>query len=230
MRTCIKSGKAGFTLIEVIITLCVFVLLAAAVFGIFSATLQSSSALQDEQSRKDSSEALGGWLRQSLLDIPASGTVASYSRQGTPFHVSGIVWGAGEDLQALDLQLQNNGQYTLRLATYQPAAGSGTGVNGVVDSSVVLSQFIAEVVRDDASLTWRPLVRDLKAADWRFRDASGTDWLDVASGPKPVLAEFTFQIAGTPTPVVEDYWIPPTQPALNPSAGALPAPAVTATP
>ena len=230
MRACVKSGKAGFTLIEVIITLCVFILLAAAVFGIFSATLESSSTLQDELSRKDSSEALGGWLRQSLLDLPASGTLTSYSRPGSPFHVSGIVWGAGEDLRALDLQLQSNGLYTLRLTTYQPSGNSGIGANGVIGPSVMMSQFTAEVVRDDGSLTWRPLVRDLKAADWRFRGFGGTNWQDAARGPKPVLAEFVFQISGTSSPVTEDYWIPPTQPLLNPIAGASTAPTVTATP
>ena len=43
-----------------IITLCVFVLLAGAVFGIFSATLESVASLQNDQNRNDETEALGG--------------------------------------------------------------------------------------------------------------------------------------------------------------------------
>jgi prepilin-type N-terminal cleavage/methylation domain-containing protein len=212
MRKPFRLGAKGFTLIEMIMTLCIFLLLAAAVFGIFSATLESSSSLQDNESRSDVTQALSGWLRQSLLDVPGTGTVASYRRPGIPFHVTGIVWGAGDDLQALDLQPQNNGEYTLRLAGYQPPPGAGTGVNGAVNSAASLSQFIALLVRDDPALSWRPLVRDVKSADWRFRVTGVPDWQDTASGQKPLLAEFTFQVAGASGPASDDFWIPPTLP------------------
>ena len=134
MRTAIRRAQRGFTLIEVVITLCVFVLLAAAVFGIFTATLESAASLQDNQTRNDQVEALGAWLKHSLLDVPARGSIVSYRREGIPFHVTGLAWGAGEDLQALDLHLQPNGQYTLRLAAYQPVTSSESteGVSGLI--------------------------------------------------------------------------------------------------
>ncbi len=226
MRKPFTRGIKGFTLIEMIITLCIFVLLAAAVFGIFSATLESSSSLQDSESRSDVTEALGGWLRQSLLEVPAAGTVISYQRPGVPFHVTGIVWGAGDDLQAVDLQPQNNGEYTLRQTSYRPPADAGTGENGVTDPAASVARFMSLLVHDDAALSWRPLVRDVKAADWRFRIANTRDWQDAAGGQKPLLAEFTFQLAGTPAAASDDFWIPPTQP---PQAAAAPPSAPVAT-
>jgi prepilin-type N-terminal cleavage/methylation domain-containing protein len=211
------TRRGGFTLIEVIITLCVFVLLAGAVLGIFSATLESAASLQDDQNRNDETEALGAWLKQSLLDLPAGGAVTSYHRDGIPFHVSGIIWGAGENLEALDLHLQANGNYLLRLATYEPPASSGRGIDGLTTASVPLSLFTAQVVNDNPALAWRPLVRDLKSANWRFRYFGRENWLDSAGGAKPVIAEFNFQVAGASDAITDDFWIPPTQPASNPA-------------
>jgi prepilin-type N-terminal cleavage/methylation domain-containing protein len=211
MTTRFHPARKGFTLIEMVIALSVFVMLAGAVFGIFSATLQSVAVLQDNQNRNDRTEALGAWLKREMLDVPASGTIVSYHRDGAPFHVSGIVWGAGQDLQALDLHLQANGEYTLRLAAYRPSS-SGlvlAGQTGTISSQV--GQFTSQVIRDDDALVWRTLVRDLKTADWRFLAPNQTQWQDVTAGPKPIVAELTFQPAGTSAAVTDDFWIPPTQ-------------------
>jgi len=227
MTTRPRSTSAGFTLIEVVITLCVFVLLAAAVFGIFSATLESAASLQDNQTRTDQVESLGAWLKRSLLEMPASGKIVSYHRDEMPFHVAGLVWGAGEDLQALDLHLQSNGEYTLRLAVYQSPASSPYQVSGL-NGTGPLPQFVSQVQRDDPALAWRILIRDLKSADWRFLPFNTVRWQDASSGPKPAIVEFTFQQAGAMAAVTDDFWIPPTQ-----SAGdlAIPtAPAVSVNP
>jgi prepilin-type N-terminal cleavage/methylation domain-containing protein len=210
MKTRTSPVPSGFTLIEVVITLCVFVLLAAAVFSIFGATLESAAGLQDNQARNDQTEALGAWFKRSLLDMPANGTVVSYRRDDIPFHVAGLVWGAGNDLRALDLHLQANGEYTLRLAAYQPSSSSSYQVGGLT-GLLALPQFVNEVERDDSALAWRTLVHDLKAADWRFLPFNTDQWLDASLGQKPAIVELTFQQAGATAPVTEDFWIPPTQ-------------------
>jgi prepilin-type N-terminal cleavage/methylation domain-containing protein len=215
MTTRFHPARKGFTLIEMVIALAVFVMLAGAVFGIFSATLQSVAALQDNQNRNDRTEALGAWLKRQMLDLPASGTIVSYHRDGAPFHVSGIIWGAGADLQALDLHLQANGEYTLRLAAYPPSSGSGiAGLTGTI--SPQFAQFTGLVIRDDDTLAWRTLVRDLNTADWRFLAPNQTQWQDATTGPKPAIAELIFQPAGASAAVTDDFWIPPTQAAINP--------------
>jgi prepilin-type N-terminal cleavage/methylation domain-containing protein len=225
-----SESRGGFTLIEMVITLCVFLLLAAAVFGIFSATLESASTLQDNQARNDRTEALGAWLKRSLLDLPASGAIASYHRDGSPFHVSGLVWGAGQDLQALDLQLQPNGEYTLRLAAYrpQPSANQLTGQTALTS---LLPQFVSQVQQDNPTLSWRTLVRDLKSADWRFLAFNTSQWQDflTPSQQKPAIVELTFQPGGTTSLITDDFWIPPTLPASNLAIPIAP-PAVSANP
>lgn len=222
-----SSLQRGFTLIEMMITLCIFLLLAGAVFGIFTATLQSVAILQDNQDRGDRIEALGAWLRQQMLDLPASGTVTSYHRDGMPFPVSGIIWGGGADFQALDLHLQPDGNYSLRLAAYQSSApSSGLAIMGATGTAP-LAQFRDEIVRDDGVIAWRLLVRDLKTADWRFRSFNETRWQDVVSGQKPAIAEFVFQPAGGPI-ITDDFWIPPTQ-AVNSTATMAP-PVVSSNP
>jgi prepilin-type N-terminal cleavage/methylation domain-containing protein len=212
-----NDGKRGFTLIEVIITLSIFLLLAAAVFGIFTATLESVAGLQDNQNQSDQAEALGAFLKKSLMDLPPEGNIFSYHRDGAPFKVSGLIWGAGTNLRAIDMQAQANGYYTLRLATYTPPA------QATVTPS---DDFRQQVLANDASLSWRPLVRDIRTADWRFRAYGIPQWNDQATAQKPVLAEFTMQLAGATSPITDDFWIPPTQSAANPVAAAV-APGVT---
>jgi prepilin-type N-terminal cleavage/methylation domain-containing protein len=215
----------GFTLIEMMITLGVFLLLAGAIFSIFGATLQSASTLEDNQNREDETQALGSWLRQSLLALPAEGNLVSYHRDGRPFDVSGIIWGAGDDLRALDLQPQANGNYTLRLASYRPGdAGSLSGLPpGPAGYTAALAAFQTQVFQDDPGLSWRPLIRDLKSVDWRFRTANVTVWQDTSVGGKPVLAEMTLQAAGATGPIVDDFWIPPVQSAGLPTSAPAPA-------
>ena len=68
-------------------------------------------------------------------------------------------------------------------------------------------------------------MRDLKSADWQFLPFNSTDWQDAASNQKPAVAEFTFQPSGTPIPITDDFWIPPTQAtatmALTPAVAAV---------
>jgi len=195
--------RRGFTLIEVIITLSIFLLLAAAVFGIFSATLESVSGLQDNLNQSDEVEALGAFLKKSLLDLPADGALTSYHRDGMPFKVSGLIWGSGNQLRAADMLLQPNGYYSLRLAYYTPPDSSQV---------VPLADFQRQILSDDPSLAWRVLVRDIRTADWRFKGFNAMVWDEQASNGKPVLAEFTLQLAGSTSAVTDDFWIPPTQP------------------
>ncbi len=220
--------RGGFTLIEMIITLCVFLMLAGAIFSIFGATLEGTSTLQDDQNRSDSADALSAWLRESLLELPAQGTLLSYHREHQPFHVSGVIWGEGAQLRALDLQPQANGNYLLRYCV-SPVSVQETGFAGLTGTGLDaqdLAKFQNLVMADDSSLNWRVIVRDLKAADWRFRQPSALVWDDVSSG-KPLFAELTFQLAGKADPVVDDFWIPPVQ--LPDSGTAAPAVAAPAT-
>jgi prepilin-type N-terminal cleavage/methylation domain-containing protein len=194
----------GFTLIEMIITLCVFLLLASAVFSLFDATLESASSLQDNQARSDQADAMGAWLKKVFSSMPPNAQIVSLRREGVPFDASDIVWGTAESLNALDLHLQNNGLYTLRFAA-SAASGSSLGNS----NQGALAEFSRQVLNDEPALPWRDLMRDLKMADWRFRSQNNTDWVDVAPGDRQLLVQFSFQLAASRKVVVDDCWIPP---------------------
>jgi prepilin-type N-terminal cleavage/methylation domain-containing protein len=206
MNARLSHARGGFTLIEMVITLCIFVMLAAAVFGIFSATLESVGSLQDNQNHEDQAEALGAWLKQSFLALPADGTILSLHREGAPFEVADLIWGDGDELRVLDLHLQADGNYTLRLASFVPSSSSRA-----LAVASLPRVFADEVTADDPSLEWRPLIRNIKTADWRFRLPNAAIWQDSAPGSLSA--------------VTDDFWIPPLQPPNN----LVPAPAATVT-
>jgi prepilin-type N-terminal cleavage/methylation domain-containing protein len=73
----LSSTRSGFTLLEMMITLAIFILLAAAVFGLLSGVLQSTATLQDNQNSKDQSAALNAFLKKRLGEMPVSSSLVS---------------------------------------------------------------------------------------------------------------------------------------------------------
>ena len=213
MKTCSRSKASAFTLIEMIITLSVFLLLAGAIFSIFGATLQSAATLQENQNREDSSQALAAWLRHIFIGLPADGVLFSYHRESESSGVSGIVWGSGNDLHALDVVAQPNGLWELRLAAYQ----SDNSQSEASMQAAVVAAFQTQILNHEQELTWRPLLRDLKRVSWQFRGVNSTTWVDATSGSKPNLVQLVFQPAGMLNEVVDDFWLPPLVPAGNPA-------------
>lgn len=194
----------GFTLLEMVITLGIFILLATAVFGLMTGVLESTSTLQDNQNHHDQIVALNAYLKNKLTSMPAVGTLVSYQRgTGDGLLQNGIVYGLATQASAIDAKPQANGYYLLRLTTYIPPTGPGQLPQ---DARQVLLQ---AVTADDPTLVWTPLITDLKTLDWRFLDFNATLWVDIwGSASKPNLVEFSMQPAGDLQPTTMDFWIP----------------------
>jgi prepilin-type N-terminal cleavage/methylation domain-containing protein len=201
------TGAGGFTLLEMMITLTVFVLLAAAVFGILTGVLQSTSTLQDNQDRRDQVAALNAFLKKKLGEMPAAGTLGSYQRgNGEGLAQNGILFGTRNFATVIDADLQANGYYALRLTTFTTEAGS----NQPQDARQVLLQ---AVTTNDPTLVWTPLMGDIKILDWKFLDFNSTVWVDLWNGSnKPNLVEFSMQPAGDLQPTTMDFWVPKIEP------------------
>jgi prepilin-type N-terminal cleavage/methylation domain-containing protein len=193
----------AFTLVEMVITMTIFVLLAGAVFGIITGVLQSADVLQDNQNRRDEIMALQEFLKTQLDAMPGKATFNPYQRgTGDGLPLNGIIFGTAGLLTAIDAKAQPNGLYTLRVATY-----STTG-----DDIHAANVFDQAVTGDDDSLNWRDLIRDVKSIDWKFMAQNSTLWTDtwpLATTTKPNLVEFSIQLAGETQPAVTDLWIPP---------------------
>ena len=185
------------------ITLAIFILLAAAVFGLMTGVLQSTSSLQDNQNRRDQLGALNAFLKNKLYAMPAAATVLSYQRgDGEGLVQNGIIFGTANLARAIDAKVQANGYYALRLATYTTTAGP----DQPQDARQVLQQ---AATTDDPTMTWTPLIADVKTLDWKFLDFNTTVWVDLWSNTaKPNLVEFTMQTAGDLQPATMDFWLP----------------------
>ena len=209
-----KIRGRGFTLLEMMITLAIFILLAAAVFGLMTGVLQSTSTLQDNSNRRDQIEALGAYLKNQLGSMPATGTLASYQRgDGEGLTQNGIIFGNNDRATAIDAKIQPNGYYALRLTSYS----AGTGQGQPQDARQVLQQ---AVTTDDPTLTWAPLIGDIKTLAWKFQDFNVTQWVDLwGGGTKPNLVEFSLQTGGDLQPTTMDFWLPKIE---SPHRGAPP--------
>ncbi len=201
---------------EMMITLAVFILLAAAVFGLMTGVLQSTSTLQDNQNRRDQVAALNAFLEKKLGGMPAAGTLSSYQRgNGEGLVQNGIIFGTANLATAIDAKAQANGYYTLRLATFMTEAGQGQPQ----DARQVLQKAAAT---DDPTIGWTPLIGDIKTLDWKFQEFNATLWVELWSGSaKPNLAELSMQPAGDLHPTTMDFWLPNIQAA---SVSAAPPP------
>ena len=193
----------GFTLIEMMITLAIFVLLAGAVFGLMTGVLQGTSTLQDNQDRRDQVAALNAFLKKKLSELPAASTIGSYQRgNGEGLTQNGIIFGTRNFAAVIDAKLQANGYYALRLTTFTTEAGT----DQPQDARQVLQ---LGVTADDPTLTWTPLMGDIKTLDWKFLDFNSTVWVDLWSGSnKPNLVEFSMQPAGDLQLTTMDFWVP----------------------
>ncbi len=115
---------------------------------------------------------------------------------------SSIIFGTPAAAMAIDAQFQPNGYYTLRMTSL-----AGTSVDGQpTDARQTLQQ---EVTNDDSTLTWRPLITDIKTLHWKFQDFNVTQWLDIwNSVGRPNLVEFSMKMAGDLQPTTMDFWVP----------------------
>jgi prepilin-type N-terminal cleavage/methylation domain-containing protein len=196
-------GTHGFTLLEMMITLAIFILLAAAVFGILSGVLESTSTLQDNQNHRDQIAALNAYMKKKLGEMPAASTVVSYQRgDGAGLVQNGIVFGTVNLATAIDATTQPNGYYSLRLTTFATTAAP----DQPQDARQVLLQSVST---DDPTLVWTPLMGDIKTLDWKFLDFNTTLWVDLWNGSsKPNLVEFSMQPAGDLQSTTMDFWLP----------------------
>lgn len=188
-------------------TLAVFILLAAAVFGLMTGVLESTGTLQDNENRKDQTVALTAYLKKKLGEMPVNSTLTSYQRgDGEGLVQNGIVFGTVNLATAIDATEQPNGYYTLREASM--AAGL---VNGEQQDARQL--LVQAASTNDPSLLWTPLIKDIKTIDWKFLDFNQTIWVELwSSGTNPNLVEFTMQPAGDLQPTTMDFWLPKISP------------------
>jgi prepilin-type N-terminal cleavage/methylation domain-containing protein len=194
-----NSPRAGFTLIEVIVTLTIFILLTASVFGIMTAVFQTSNNLQANQNRRDEVSALCAFLKNNFANLAAADHLVTYTRgTGDGLSVNGIILVTRGMTEAIDATPQPNGLYLLRLG--RPDGGD----------TPTLDSFEQEVEKNENALAWTTLVGDVRSVGWKFQSSSSPDWENewTADPVKPTLIEFSVALAGDDLPTTMDVLIP----------------------
>jgi len=222
-----------------VITLAIMLLLFAAVFEIMTGVFQSSSTLQDNQNHRDQIAALGAFLKNKLGGMSVQSVFISYRRgDGEGLVQNGIILGESDAATAIDAKIQPNGYYTLRLVTVSSdsllkeyavfTAKPAINSNGVTQQANLVASTLTQLVtRDDPSLPWVPLIRDVQHLDWTFQQFNVTQWDVYWPGPgKPNLVGLTLQLAGDLHPDTLDVWIPALVPVslTAPQTATTPAP------
>lgn len=210
-----RRRRNGFTLMEMVITLAVFIMLASAVFGLMTGVFESTSTLLDNQTRRDDIAALNAYLKNQVGTLTANSTLVSYQRgDGEGLTQNGILYGTADVATAIDAKVQSNGYYTLRQATFTVTPDP----TSPQDARQILMQ---SVTTDDPSLIWMKLVGDIKTLDWKFQDLNVTDWVEQWNAANnPNLVEFVMQGGGDLQPTTMDFWIPKLDKVDNSIAGA----------
>ena len=207
--TSTATGTSGFTLLEMMMTLAVFILLVAAVFTLMTGTLQSASMLQENSNRKDQTNALEAYLKRQITSLPVASTIVSYQRgDGEGLVQNGVLYGTVNLATAIDGTIQPNGLYTLRVCNL--TTGAATSGTVQIDARQSLLQ---SVTTNDPTLVWTSLLTDIKTIDWKFLDFNQTQWVELwSSGTKPNLVEFDFQLGGDLNGTTFDFWVPKIDP------------------
>ncbi len=186
------------------ITVSVFLVLSIMIFDLMSGVLQSASTLQDNQSRSDEVAALYNFVKTKLTMMPARSTIESYTRgDGEGLIQNGIVFGNTNLATAIDGKIQPDSLYLLRLSSFAIEANA----QDPQDARQVLLQAAST---DDPTLTWTPLLKDVKTLEWKFQDAAlvqwDTTWTNTTATPN--LIEFTMQPPGQTQTTTMDFWVP----------------------
>lgn len=207
MKACNRRRKlAGFTMIEMVVVLVIFVLLAGGIYTVVNAAIGASAVLSEENLRNQRLNAFLDLLRRTFHNLPATALVTGGVRpdgSGVPEivlrDVPGVfAWGR-----------RGSASGTVILAAL-PRLGGGAQFSLLSLPSSLGEQERRDAVRDGK---WLKLLPDLRAARWRFYDDAQQDWREdwAEAMGRPPLLELTFTMLGEEVPRTYVFWLPPVQ-------------------
>lgn len=212
-------GESGFTFIEIVVVLIIFVLLAGGIYATVNAAITASAVLSEENIRSQRLSAFIGLLRRTFHNLPATARVSGGVRveggRGIPEIVlrdaPGVFeWGAG-----------GTSSGTILLSAV-PRLGGGMQFSLLSLPSSLGEQERLEALQDGK---WMRLLPDLREARWRFFDEAQQDWReDWPEGmDRPKLIELSLQQLGEEVPRSYVFWLPPVEEQASVTGGEPPA-------
>lgn len=203
----------GFTLLEVLLSVAIFLLIAGAIFTTVGVGVRSTAQLGRHRLEAERLDTLLTFFREAFANLPSHAELAVRTRDlGGGFPTSEL------------LIRQAAGLFSL---FDQRGAGTVIRVQSEGKSGVLaLKKFrndLSEAERDQAigeRAGWTPLLGEVREIRWRFQDPLFNDLMekwDFGQG-RPRLVEMTLWLTGE-RPIVARFWIPEVQRAAGPGKG-----------
>ncbi len=202
------SRSRAFTLIEVLVSVLVFFILAGGIFGAISASTTASAEIATSQLDASRMDAFQRFVRNFFLNLPGGATVDLRIKQwagkgdvvqllvtpapgiasfgGQPSRFDGVVLGAIPD---------GAGAYRISMTTYDPELQPEA-----IDAALQKAQ-------------WIPLLPDVTTLRWRFLRGPGAELEETwdAGRGRPVLVSLSL-LRNRADEVEMQFWIPPVPP------------------
>ncbi len=195
----------GFTLIEVLVSVAIFIMLAGGIFSAVQVAVTASSEVSTAQLATARTDAFQRFVRVLFLNLPPDASLDLRIRQeaGRGDVVEMLLWPAPEiadfggpgqrsDGLALAARPDGDGAFTISVANF--------------DSSEDDARRDARLAESD----WLPILPEVRTLRWRFGQANGTPlvetWKPEQGRPSMIDLELT-RLDGSVLPL--QFWLPP---------------------
>lgn len=181
--------KGGYLLLEVLLALAVFGLIAVMIFQIIHTTLKATAGVNFLQTQQEKVDGISELFRRNISAMPLSskfqtrrkGPALELIFRNAPFNFSWNNEGAEFGSVVISQRAQANGMFSLSV---------------LQDSRDASRSYLDSGKEQPAD--WIPLLDDLEQIHWRFSSGRAGKWLDDWNdvGEKPDLIELNFKLAG----------------------------------
>ncbi|HUF61921.1 MAG TPA: hypothetical protein VMN36_07580 [Verrucomicrobiales bacterium] len=204
----------GFTLLEVVIAMTIFVVLGGTIFAIVRGSIQATSDLREIESEKREIEAFVSLLEATFSRFPPGGSLEIRVIETAPL-VQELVLRGDPAAFALGEEPTSAGETTIAIRLRQdkagvarPAAGAKKGgpASGVLDQRFFVGMSRPELAPgeeegesgaarrfslepDAQGRYWMELLEEVAGLEWRVWDAGNKRWVERQDPGRPQLLE-----------------------------------------
>lgn len=200
-----KRARA-FTLVEVLVAIAIFILLAGGIFATVQTGFTASSEVAEAQLHSERFRAFQQFLRRLFLSLPPDATLELRIRKDAA---------RGDFIELLIEPVPGS-------VRFGPSPGDGMALTAVPDGKGRFTFSMAYFETDNVNLDpdsalenadWMPLLPDVTTARWKFADARNPILSETwqSNSGRPGLAELELELLDGTTSVF-DFWIPPVKP------------------
>lgn len=189
------SHREGFTLLEIMLAMAIFMMMCTALFAIINTSVRAASSLEKNQNRSQQISGFIDLCQQSFRTLPASATIMSETRED-----------GGQFVRVLTFENAPNA-FNWGDPNFSPGP---TTLSPRPQVGGLFSLAISHQSQDGEG-KWLNLVNNVRDLSWRFLDsrsgAWANEWKDTSF--RPALIEMTLSLAEDEKPIKYTFWVPP---------------------